>query len=480
MTQTADSKDSPPATRRDVLDKHRSLWLHEALGAEPDMPALAGRTTADVCIVGGGFVGLWTAYWLKQWDPGCDVVVLESDVCGGGASGRNGGFVLSWWAKFPSLEKLLGSADALTVCRQSVEAIDEIGAICDANGIDAHFTKGGWLWTARTPSQLGAWDDTVEASEGRAPGTFVRLSADEVARRSGSPQHLAGVLEPSAATVHPGRLVRGLRRMCLDLGVRIHEHTRVKGFGRDESPVPVRTAGGEVSAQRLVIATNAWAAGIRELHRRLVVVSSDIVATAPIPDRLSQMGWTGGECITDSQLMVNYYRTTRDGRIVFGKGGWGIALGGWIPRSFDESRRRARGVTADLHHAYPWASDVPVEYDWCGPIDRTSDGLPVLGNLGGRERILYGVGWSGNGVGPSILGGKLLAAKALGRDGGGGPEPLWNRTSMTFPPDPIRYVGAHVVREAVRRKELAEQEGRTPNRLFVKLATLVPAGLEDH
>lgn len=187
MTQTADSQSSTRPARRDVLEKHRSLWLHEALGDEPDAPPLTGRTSADVCIVGGGFVGLWTAYWLKQWDPGCDVVVLESDICGGGASGRNGGFVLSWWAKFPSLEKLLGSTDAIEVCRQSAAAIDEIGEIAGRHGIDAQFTKGGWLWTARTPSQLGAWDETVEATAAAAPGMFIELSDAEVGQRAGSP-----------------------------------------------------------------------------------------------------------------------------------------------------------------------------------------------------------------------------------------------------------------------------------------------------
>src|SRR3954451_15084929 len=135
MTQTADSQSSTRPAGPDVPEKPRSVWLPGARADEPAAPRLTGRTSADVCIVGGGFVGLWTAYWLKQWDPGCDVVVLESDICGGGAPGRNGGFVLSWWAKFPSLEKLLGSADAIEVCRQSAAAIDEIGAICDANGI---------------------------------------------------------------------------------------------------------------------------------------------------------------------------------------------------------------------------------------------------------------------------------------------------------------------------------------------------------
>lgn len=463
---------------RETQGKHRSLWLREALG-EVDLPPLEGRTQADVCIVGGGYVGLWTAIWLKEWDPACDVVVVERDVCGGGASGRNGGFALSWWGKFPSLSKLVGPTDALALCRHSTDAIDELERFSAAHGFDPHFVRGGWLWTARTPAQLDAWEDTVRAAEGVAPGVFARLSPEEVARRSGSPSHLAGVLEPSGATVQPAHLVRGLRRAALDAGVRIYEHTTMRKLGRRRPPY-VETTRGRVDAEKVILATNAWAAGIRELHTKLAVISSDIVATARIPDRLAEIGWTGGESITDSQLMVDYYRTTRDGRIAFGKGGWGIALGGWIPPSFDRSERRARGVTADLHHAYPMLRDVPIEHDWSGPIDRSADGLPVLGELGGRQHVIYGIGWSGNGVAPSVIGGKVLAAKALGRDDDFGRFPLWNRRPGMLPPDPIRYVGAHVVREAVRRKELAEQDGRRPNPAYVALSKLVPAGLEDH
>jgi glycine/D-amino acid oxidase-like deaminating enzyme len=346
-------------------------------------------------------------------------------------------------------------------------------------GFDPHFVRGGWLWTARTAAQLGAWEHTLQAVEAVAPGTFERLAPEQVARRSGSPSHLAGVLEPIAATVQPWHLVRGLRRAALDDGVRIYERTSMRRLRR-ERPPRIETARGAVEAETLVLATNAWAASIRELHLRLFVISSDIVATAPIPERLAEIGWTGGESITDSQLMVDYYRTTRDGRIVFGKGGWGIALAGWVPRSFERNPRRARTVAADLRHAYPMLRDARIESDWSGPIDRSPDGVPLLGELGGRRQILYGVGWSGNGLAPSLVGGRVLAAKALGRDDDYGRFPLWNRRPRPLPPDPIRYLGAHVVREAVRRKELAEQQGRRPSRLYNALARLVPAGLEDH
>jgi len=473
------------ATGRRLLDgatsdgsRHRSLWLKEMPDIADVAPALRGATRADVAIIGGGFVGLWTAIRIKQWDPSCDVVVLEQDICGGGASGRNGGFVLSWWPKVSTLVKLCGEDEALRLARASESAVGEIEAFCAEHGIDAHYRRGGFLWTATAPAHIGAWEGVVRLCERLGVEAFQRLSPEEVARRSGSPAHLAGVFEPGAATVQPAALVRGLRRVARELGVRIHEQSRVIGFTRGY-PVAVRTDGGLVAAEKLVIAMNAWAAGLRELHRALVVVSSDIVATPAIPDRLQRIGWTGGECIADSQMMVDYYRTTRDGRIAFGKGGWGIALAGFIGPSFDRHPRRAESVVADFRRYYPMLADVPIVDDWSGPIDRSTDGVPIFGHLGRSENILYGVGWSGNGVGPSVLGGKILASLALGLDNEWSRTPLIDHAHPAFPPEPVRFLGAHLVREAVIRKERAEAEGKQPHPLATGLSRLAPAGLED-
>lgn len=459
-------------------EQHRSLWLKEVLGDAPDEPPLKGGLRADVAIVGGGYVGLWTALMIKQWDPSCEVVLLERDICGSGASGRNGGFVLSWWPKLPSMAKLWGWERALELGRASEEAIDEIRGFCEAHGIDAHFRRGGWLWTATTKAQLGTWEQTVTLCEHLGVPVFERLSPEEVPRRAGSPVHLAGVLEASGATVQPAELARGLRRVALELGVRVFEHSPVIRIGRDYPPT-VSTEEGKVGAEKVVLAMNAWSAGLAELRRALVVVSSDIVATAPIPQRLAEIGWTGGECITDSQQMIDYYRTTRDGRIAFGKGGWGIALSGRIGPAFDRNTARAQAVAADFYRLYPMLIDVPIEHDWCGPIDRSASGLPLLGRLGGRDHLLYGVGWSGNGVGPSVIGGKILASLALSLDNEWSGSPLVDQRFARLPPEPIRFVGAHLVREAVRRKERAEAAGEPPSRIAVALAGLVPAGLED-
>ena len=456
------------------MEPHRSLWLQEALDGPP-APALAGAERADVAILGGGFVGLWTALELKRRDPACDVVVLERDVCGGGASGRNGGMVLSWWPKLASLIKLCGVEEALRLGHASAHAIDGIAAFCDEHGIDAQFRRGGFLWTATTPSHVGAWDAVVGLCEQHGIDAFERLAPDEVARRAGSDRHLAGVFEAGAATVQPARLARGLRRVALERGVRIFEQTPATRFTR-ERPLVVETPGGTLRAEKLVVATNAWAGALPELRRALVVVSSDIVATPPIPDRLAEIGWTGGEGITDSQMMVAYYRTTEDGRIAFGKGTAGVTYGGRVGDLFDRDRARSAMTAADFRRNYPALADVPISHDWGGPIDRTPTSLPILGHLGGRDHLLYGVGWSGNGVGPSYVGGKILAGLALGERTMTG---LIDRPPDPFPPEPVRFLGAQLVREAVIRKERSELAGREPRRLAVRMAALAPAGLED-
>ena len=278
--------------------------------------------------------------------------------------------------------------------------------------------------------------------------------------------------------MQPARLARGLRRVALEAGVRIYENSPATGFTRD-APVTIRTDRGELVAPRLVIAMNAWAARLPELRRSLIVVSSDIVATPPVPERLAEIGWTGADAITDSQMMVDYYRTTPDGRAVFGKGTADLAFAGRIGPRYDRSAQRAAMTEADFRRYYPTLRDVPIEQHWGGPIDRTPTSLPILGHLGGRRHIVYGVGWSGNGVAPSVIGGRILAALTLGADDEWTRTPLVDRPHQRFPPEPIRFLGGRLVREAVIRKERTEAHGGTPRAAAQRLAKLAPAGLED-
>jgi len=453
----------------------RSLWLDEALIGEEHAPPLEGDISADVCIVGGGLTGLWTALRLKEREPSLDVVLVEADICGAGASGRNGGFVLSWWAKFLALERLCGTVEAVRLARASAAGIAEIGAFCAENGIDAHFRHDGWLWTATSPAQVGAWEETLSRLEELGERPFVRLEPEEVARRAASPVHLAGVFEPTASTVQPALLARGLRRVALERGVRLFERSPVRRLDRTRPP-RVRCSSGSVRSERVVLALNAWTASLPELRRALVVIPSDIIATPQIPTRLHELGWPAGTCIDDSRMMVNYWRATLDGRIVFGKGGGGITYGGRIGREYNGVSPRAGWVLASFHRLYPSLRDVPAERSWLGPIDRSKSGLPFFGPLDQNHAIFVGAGYSGNGVGPSFLGGRILASLARGIDD------EWAHCALVrppagLPPEPVRYLGGRIVRSAVARKERAEDAMRKPRRLDTLLANLAPAAL---
>jgi putative aminophosphonate oxidoreductase len=454
----------------------RSLWLQEALSQEDEgaAPELTGAVEADVCIVGGGYTGLWTALRVKELEPAASVVLLEADICGGGPSGRNGGFALSWWPKIETLTKRIGEEEAFRLAKISEDAVAEIGLFCEAEGIDAHFQQGGWLWTATSPAQVGAWDEVVRIAEARGERPFEVLTAEEVQARTGSPVHLGAAFEPKAATVQPALLARGLRRVALARGIRIHERTEMVELDREQSIV--RTPSGWIRAGAIVLTLNAWAIKIRELSRALVAVSSDMVATAPMAGRLAPSGWTGGEAISNARLLVHYYRTTRDGRVAFGRGGGRLAYDSRVDSNFDYNAGQTKSLILDLLRLVPAAAGVPVTNAWGGPIDRTTDGLPFCGRLPGPRRIVYGTGYSGNGVAPSVTLAKILASSALGRDDEWSGAGLNRGVPVRFPPEPIRFVGGLVVRDAVRRKERREDRGRGVDPVTRRLAALAPAG----
>ena len=454
---------------------HRSLWLEEALAVDDGGPAaaLVGEQTADVCIVGAGYTGLWTALRIKELEPGCDVAIVEADVCGAGASGRNGGFLTTWWSKLGTLIKACGEEEGVRIARASEEAVDSIEAFCSEHGIDAHFRRGGWLWVATAPAQVGIWESAIQECERHDVHEFVRLTPDELHEHIDQPTHLAGAFEPRTATVHPAHLVRGLRRVALERGVRIYENSPMLSLRRAGRP-RVRTPDGEITAGTTALALNAWAAAIPELSRAIVPVTSDLVATAPDHALLERMRWTRAEAIADARLMVHYYQATRDGRIVFGKGGGSLAYNAKIGDDFNHAPRRSAWVAQHMHRILPATVGAEITHTWSGPVARTDDGLPIFGHL--ADNVVHGGGYSGNGVGPSWVGGRILASLALGRSDEWSSAGLVRDPGRAFPPEPVRYLGGRVVREAVRMMEEAEDRGEEPGRLAKYVAGFAPAG----
>ncbi len=453
---------------------HRAWWLREALAADPGEPCppLSGETSADVLVIGGGYTGLWTAWYLKELEPGADVVVLEQDICGGGPSGRNGGFVTGWWDELPDLVELYGPNGATATAHVLGEAITAIGRWCDEHGVDAWFGRGGYVTTACSAGQEGFEREGVRlAGELGVGDEYVALGRDEVRARCHSPAFGAGVLMRDGGTVQPARLARGLRRVLLERGVRIFEHTPVRRF-RAGPPAEAETPAGRASAPRAIVAAGAWTAGWPGFRRRLATWTSHIVLTAPAPKRLDAIGWTGGECITDARTTVQYFRTTPDGRVAFGGGGGRVASPTRLGPAADHDPVSIERAAAGLRRLFPSFADVPIDDAWGGPIDVSPTHLPFFGT-GSSGNVHHGLGYSGNGVGPCAVGGRILARLALGVDDGWTRLPIVDPEPRRFPPEPLKTIGARLVREAVVRTEQAQDDGRHAS-FAVRQAARVP------
>lgn len=480
----------------------RSFWLREVLAAEPASlaaevaaPPLAGRATADVAILGGGYTGLWTALRIRELTPAARVVIVERDICGGGPSGRNGGFITGWWDELAGLIRQFGQADALRTVRALDAAIASLGQWCAVHGVAAGLVEAGFVQVSAAPSQDDAWLESTEACAQVGEGDRWRaLSSTEVAERARSPVFRGGAFMPGAGTVQPAALARGLRRVALEQGIVIHERTtatmpgdpprRHGGWGR--GPVEIATTSAEGSglleAGQVVVATNAWAAAWRPVAGRLLSWSSYIVLTEPIPDRLAEIGWTGGEGIADARFTLHYARTTSDGRIALGGGGGRAGWGGRIGRAFTHDVACARRAAAGLRRWFPSLAGIRIEDAWGGPIDITDDHRPWFETRPGG-RIHHGFGYSGNGVAPAILGGRILAALATGRarDDEDASLPIVGAGAAprAFPPEPLRGAGARIFRAAMVRREEAGEAGRPPSRV-VREITRIPRRLGYH
>ncbi len=441
-----------------------SWWLEQALAAEgdpPSAPALAGDATADVAIVGGGYTGLWTALALREQAPELRVALLEAEICGHGPSGRNGGFVHGYWASLASVLPVLGEERALELAVAGERIIPGIRAWAEGRGEDVWLREAGMLEVSSAPAQDGSVEKAAAtaAGVGRADQA-VALTPDEVARRVSSPVFRHGVFYPECATVHPGLLVRGLRRAVLDSGVTLHEETPVTAV-RAGSPNELATPGGTLRAPEVVLATNAALTGWVPASRNLTNFGSYVVLTEPAPELLAEIGWTGGEAIVDGRMFLHYFRATNDGRVLMGSGSGPIGFGGRIDERFSGDQPTAERAEAGLRRLLPGLAGVRVERAWGGPIDVSADHLPFFRTKPGT-RIHYGAGYSGHGVGPAWLGGRILASLALGAEDEWTRSPLAARDVPRLPPEPLRRVGGGLVRWAIMACETAEEEGRRP------------------
>lgn len=395
---------------------------------------------------------------MRELEPSARVVVLEAGLCGEGPSGRNGGFLHGYWASLARARSVFGDGGALAVAQAGSAILPGVREFVERRGVDVWLREAPMLEVSAAPAQDDAIDATVAASrELGVEEEAVPLGEEDLATRCASPRFRRGVLYREGATVQPARLARGLRAAALDDGVMLHERTPVLRLRR-HSPNVLETPLGSVRASEVVVAVNAAAAGWRPLARRLTAFGSYVVLTDPVPELLARINWTGGESIVDARMFLHYFRTTNDGRVLMGSGSGPIGWGGRLDERFTADAPSLARAEAGLRFLLPGLAEARVERAWGGPIDVSADHFPFFGTVPG-SRVHYGAGYSGNGVGPSWLGGRILARLALGIEDELTGLPLVNRQVRPLPPEPIKRVGGGLVRGAALRVEEAEEQG---------------------
>ena len=439
----------------------RSWWLDEALRADPGQscPPLTGDLSADVCVAGGGFTGLWTAYELTERDPSLGIALLEADVCGAGGSGANGGFFSTSWLQLSSLCNVLGEEGGVTWAATLAEMVGELDAWIARHEarIDAHHE--GILY-----ARAGEWQPGPDAETFRllrAHGyadRLVAVDAAEARRVAASPRFVGGVFTPDLTVLQPAKLARELRRVLLERGVRIFEGTPVERIEAGR-PARVVTPAGSVAAGQVVDCTGAWAARQRHFRRAFTVCVDYVVVTEPVPELLEAIGWTSHRGLADLREMLYYLRPTDDGRIAIGGGAMKITYDNRIGGRALTSQRVAERAAQGLVWLFPQLEGVRFDAAWSGPMDLTNTALPFFVSAPGGN-VHAGLGFSGHGLTSTKAGGKILASLALGADDRWSRMPTVGRRPPQPPPEPLRWPLVNSVTWAHEHSDRAHEAGR--------------------
>lgn len=416
-----------------------SFW-HESV---PDdltpRAALTGDATADVAIVGGGLTGLWTAYYLLKAEPTLRVVVLEKEIAGFGASGRNGGWCSALFPRSTaSLEKQHGLPAALAMRRAMIATVDEVARVTALEGIDCDFVAGGTIAFARTAVQARAADAEVAEA--------ARYGVDPLERRATS------VFDPNCARVHPAKLVRGLARVVEKLGGVIYEQTEVLGWAQGS----ITTARGRVTSSAVIVALEGYGATVKQTHRRILPLYSLMIATEPLSDDAwREIGIEHGQTFTDYRHLLVYGQRTVDDRFAFGGRGARYHWGSAIRPGYDRDHGVFEHLKRALDTLFPQAASATVTHRWGGPL-----GVPRDWHAGVSFDPGSGIGTAGGYVGDGLsttnIAGRTLADLVQGRETELTGLPWVGHRSPDWEVEPLRFVGANLGMTAMEAADVEE------------------------
>jgi glycine/D-amino acid oxidase-like deaminating enzyme len=441
-----------------------SMWL-ETVGDDltPRAP-LQGDAHFDVAIVGGGYTGLWTAYYLKLAEPSLDIAILERDICGFGASGRNGGWCSALFAGARErIARRHGSRDAaIALQRAMFDSVDEVGRVAQAEGIDCDWHKGGMMFLATAPTQLERTKSLVdyERAWGFGDEDFTWLDAVEASQRITIDGLLGAVYSPHCARIHPAKLARGLARTVASKGIKVYEQTQVDEI----SGKTARTQSGVVTADVVVRATEGYTAMLPGMRRALMPVYSLMIATEPLPHEFwDKAGWRNRETFTDGRHLLIYAQRTADDRIALGGRGAPYHYGSRVSDDFEDRPEVFAELRRVLGELLPGTKDARITHTWGGPLGIPRDWHSSVG-FDRDAGLAWAGGYVGDGVSTANLAGRTLADLITNRQTDITVLPWVNHRSRKWEPEPLRWVGTNLAIWATASADRLEARRGRPAR----------------
>jgi glycine/D-amino acid oxidase-like deaminating enzyme len=435
------------------------FWLARRAPREPAV--LEGAGEVGVVVVGAGLTGLWTALVLKSLEPELDVAVVEQGVAAYGASGRNAGMLSETVDHSHGLAiQHFGEAEARRMAKVGARNVAEMLQFLAERGIHCDYEPTGRLMVALTAAQLEEAARTAATARRLGLDTYRELDRDAVRAELDSPLYLGGVSVASGGILDPVKLVDGLREEAQRLGVRVYERSRVDSMRPAGAGVRVRTEAGRLDARRAILATSAYTHRlVPKVTRRFIPLYDYILVSDPLTSAQREaIGWRRRQGVSDGRTFFNYYRLTSDDRILWGTSEAAYYSGNRVDPSCDHSPAHYSALRASFHRHFPALTGLEFPYAWGGAICSTTRLTPYLGSaLGGR--VLYGLGYTGHGLGTTRIIGRILAHLALGRTDELFDLALARRKPFPYPPEPLRTWAVGAVTSELRKVDAGKRPG---------------------
>jgi glycine/D-amino acid oxidase-like deaminating enzyme len=446
-----------------------SMW-HGSSGDDlTPRPPLPGALAADVAIIGGGLTGLWTAYYLLKERPHLRVIVLEKEIAGFGASGRNGGWCSALFPTATSaLEARHGREAALRMRAAMIDTVTEVGRVTEREGIDCDFVRGGTLVFARSAAQLhAAQGDVAEAARYGVDDVRLLSTITDAPALPRATDVLDATFNPACARLHPAKLVRGLARVVEKLGATIYEHTEVLSW----APHTVTTTRGTVSAEGVVVATEGYTATLPQVRRRTLPLYSLMIATEPLPESVwNDIGLAHGQTFSDYRHLLIYGQRTGDNRFAFGGRGARYHWGSSVRPEWDHNNTVFNHLRATLIDLFPQVSSAAVTHRWGGPLGVARDWHAHVTH-DASTGIASAGGYVGDGLSTTNLAGRTLADLLTGTTSALTALPWVGHRSPSWEPEPLRFFGANA---GLLGMTVADAEEKLTGRPSVAARLLAP------